>query len=309
MAPIEFDTAQAPEPGGVGSSGRFVNDRDRWAWIAVGVCISLLVAIVIGGRDSGGKDEPVVATPPNSVVVSIYGRGAAVTVRISALAVAPRADHTLFTMTGSGGAPDRRYDLEVGRCPSTAPMFSVGTRARMNGTLAGTLETPGFSRDAVLWMTVVDQNGEGQGGAEGRLGDRLFSPIAPGGEPCQGGAGRTSVTTLDRPVHFTDRRATVRPPTDIGVDVVSPADVISKIRPLGVAAPELILGRYDDAQTGLTLDPAWIVIDRGVVTSDLEADGVTQAFHSTNLVRVVNAVTGRVVFTFPAPGEPVIMSQ
>lgn len=123
------------------------------------------------------------------------------------------------------------------------------------------------------------------------------------------GAGRTAVTTLERPAHFTDRRATLSPPTDIGVDVVSPAEVIATIGPLGVEAPELILGHYDDAETGLTLDPAWIVIDRGVITSDLQADGVTRVFHPTNLVRVVNAVTGRVVFTFPAPGEPVMMSE
>jgi hypothetical protein len=120
--------------------------------------------------------------------------------------------------------------------------------------------------------------------------------------------GRTSGTTLDRPVHFTDRRATLSPPTDIGVDPLSPAKVLSAIDAMGIGMPELILGRYEDEETGLTLDPAWIVIDRGVVTSELESDGVTHTFHSTNVVRVVNAVTGRVVFTFPAPSEPVIMA-
>ena len=98
------------------------------------------------------------------------------------------------------------------------------------------------------------------------------------------------------------------PPTDIGVDPLPPAKVLSAIEAIGIGAPELILGRYEDEETGLTLDPAWIVIDRGVVTSELESDGVTHTFHSTNVVRVVNAVTGRVVFTFPAPSEPVIMA-
>jgi hypothetical protein len=131
--------------------------------------------------------------------------------------------------------------------------------------------------------------------------------------PAVGGAqaepvGRTSDTTIDRPVHFTARRAMLSPPTDIGVDPLPPAEVRSSIELLGTGAPELLLGRYEDDETGLTLDPAWIVIDRGVVTSALESDGVTHTFHSTNIVRVVNAVTGRVVFTFPAPGEPVIMT-
>ncbi len=215
-----------------------------------------------------------------------------------------------------GGVPDRRYDLQVGQCPSTTALFAVGLEAQINGTFSGSLDTPGFGPESLLWMRVVDENGMDEGGAEVRLGGRAFWPIVGGGQPCQGGAGRIAggagriaVTTLERPAHFTDRRATLSPPTDIGVDVVSPAEVIATIEPLGAGAHELILGHYDDAEIGLTLDPAWIIIDRGVVTSDLDADGVTHAFHSTNVVRVVNAVTGRLVFTFTAPGEPVMMSQ
>ncbi len=95
------------------------------------------------------------------------------------------------------------------------------------------------------------------------------------------------VTSITAPHSFVGRRARVSPGTDIGVEVVPAADVIARIGPLGPLVPELILGRYEDAETGLILDPAWVVIDRGV--------------QKTNVVRVVNAVTGRVAFTFSAP--------
>lgn len=99
-------------------------------------------------------------------------------------------------------------------------------------------------------------------------------------------------------MQFTARRATVSPPTDIGVAPITPTALLRRVDVEGVSGPELILGRYVDDEIGLTLDPAWIVIDREVRTAD----------EAITVVRVVNAVTGRVAFTFEAPDDPVIIS-
>ena len=302
---IELDSVGAPEPGGVGASGRVVSGGGRWGWLAVALCVALLAAIVLGLEGHPPADgapptsttmPPAVATGRELAVASITGGSVAVTVRIT-----DRPGHTTFQMEGSGGAPEREYWLELGTCPSAHSEAGVGATSGLDGQFGATIDMPQFRRDEMIWMRVRDGDGANAGSVQGRLADTAFVPIAIGERPC----GAPGVTEVDVPVQFATRPATLSPPSSIGVEVLPPSDVIESVHPLGPSVPELSLGRYDDVESGITVDPAWVVVDRGVVTSEVGPDGSTVAFHSSNVVRVVNAITGRVSFTFSTPLGPV----
>ncbi len=289
------------------SSGRLVSQGGRWGWLAVALCVALLAAIVLGlqSHPPAGDAAPATASVPASVptgrevaVAWISGGGVAATVRVS-----DRPGHTTFEVEGTGGVPARSYALELGTCPAVDSEAGVVSTAGLGGQFSASVDLPHVAGDETIWMRLLGGNGTDAGAVQGRLADNAFIAVSAGEQPCATGA--ADVTAGDLPVQFATRRATLSPPTSIGVDLLSASDVIDVVHALGPAPPEVTLGRYDDSESGLTVDPAWIVVDRGVVTSDVGPDGAAIAFHSSNVVRVVNAITGRVAFTFSAPLGPV----
>ena len=268
----------------------------------------LLLVIVSGLGDHGPKsdqsDQAVIPTPtfvPSPVVTPptgplslafIYGRIAA---RVRMTEAIPSTQTVNFALEGAGGAPDRWYYLQVGVCPEQAPSVGAGAPARIDGTFDAEVLAQ-VPAGAPVWLRVVDNGGREFGTAYGRLFQTDFRlMVASGADVCQEGtvapeASNVSVRGLEADEQFADYRATLTP-TAVGepgqIPVLTSADMLQRVAPVGTGTVELVLGRYTDDETGVVVDPAWVVLDRG----------------DAHTVWVYDAVTGDFEFTFSgAPG-------
>jgi hypothetical protein len=293
-----------------------------WGVVAVVAAGLLCLALVSGFGGHGPKsDQPdqaaVIPTPtfvPSPVVSEpagplslafIYGRIAA-TVRMTE---ATPLTHTVnFAIAGSGGAPDRWYYLQVGVCPEQVPSVGVGAAARIDGTFEADVLAE-VRAGAPVWLRVVDNGGRDFGTAYGRLFQTDFRlMVASGPDVCEEGtlapeAGNVSVRGLEAAEQFADRRATLTP-TPVGgpgqIPVLTSTEMLQRVAPVGTGTVELVLGRYSDAETGVVVDPAWVVVDRGEAHTVWVYDAVTGDFRFT-----FSGAPGALTFCPIAPGaEP-----
>jgi hypothetical protein len=279
-----------------------------WGVVAIVGAGLLLLVIVSGlgghGPESNQSDQAVIPTPafvPSPVVTQppgplslafIYGRIAA---RVRMTEAIPSTQTVNFALEGAGGAPDRWYYLQVGVCPEQAPSVGAGAPARIDGTFDAEVLAQ-VPHGAPVWLRVVDNGGREFGTAYGRLFQTDFRlMVESGANVCQDGtlapqASNVSVRGLEAVEQFAGHRATLTPTpfAEPGqIPVLTSADMLQRVAPVGTGTVELVLGRYTDAETGLVVDPAWVVIDRG----------------EAHTVWVYDAVTGDFEFTFSgAPG-------
>ena len=175
----------------------------------------------------------------------------------------------------------------------------IGRRRRTCRGIDGTFDAEVLAQvpaGAPVWLRVVDNGGREFGTAYGRLFQTDFRlMVASGADVCQEGAvvpeaSNVSVRGLEAAEQFADHRATLTP-TAVGepgqIPVLTSADMLQRVAPVGTGTVELVLGRYSDDETGVVVDPAWVVLDRG----------------DAHTVWVYDAVTGDFEFTFSgAPG-------
>ncbi len=297
--------------------------RGSIPWGVVGIIGAglLLLAVVSDFGGHGPKSDqpdqaviptptfvpsPVVTQPPGPLSLAfIYGRIAA-TVRMSE--VEPSAQTVRFAIAGSGGAPDRWYYLQVGVCPEVAPSVGVGAAAGLDGT---------FETDVVakvpagspVWLRVVDSGGREVGTAYGRLFQTEFSLMAKSGaDVCQGGivaphGSNVSVRGLDAAEQFADHRATLTPTPVVAEPghqpVLTSVDMLQRVTPSGTGTVELVLGRYADAETGVVVDPAWVIVDRDEAHTVSVYDAVTGDFELT-----FSGAAGEATCAIAAGAEP-----
>jgi hypothetical protein len=219
--------------------------------------------------------------------------------------VDPVAHEVRFAIDGAGGAPDRWYYLQIGVCPD-GPSVGVGTPAGIDGTFDAEVDAH-LLAGAPVWLRVSDNGGRNFGTAYGRLFQTEFMLMAASGaDVCQEGtvapqASNISVRGLDAPEQFADRRATLTP-TAVAepghLPVLTSAEMLQRVAPVGTGTVELVLGRYADTETGVVVDPAWVVVDRGEAHTVWVFDALTGDFKLT-----FSASTGTVTCGI-APGDP-----
>jgi len=225
-----------------------------WGVLAI-VAAGLLILVVVSGLGSHGSKSdqsqqavmptptfvpsPAVTQPPEQLSLAyIYGRIGA-TVRMTE--VDPVAHKVRFSIAGTGGAPDRWYYLQVGVCPGRTSI-GVGTPAGLDGRFDAEVDAH-LLAGAPVWLRVVDNGGRNFGTAYGRLFQTEFMLMAAsGGDVCQDGAvapqaSNVSVRGLDAVVH----------PGHL--PVLTSAEMLQRVAPVGTGTVEVVLGRYSDGET------------------------------------------------------------
>ena len=246
-----------------------------WGVVAI-VAAGLLFLLVVSGLGGHGpksdqSDQAGMPTPtfvPSPVVTQpagplslayIYGRIAA-TVRMTE--VESSTHKVRFEINGAGGAPDRWYYLQIGECPDRAASVGVGTPAGIDGTFDAEIDAH-LLAGAPVWLRVVDNGGREFGTAYGRLFQTDFRlMVASGANVCQEGtvapeASNVSVRGLEAAEQFADHRATLTP-TAVAepghLPVLTSAEILQRVAPVGTGTVELVLGRYTDGETGVVVD-------------------------------------------------------
>ncbi len=295
-----------------------------WSVIAVVAAGLLCLAIVSGmGTHAPKSDQseaekipaptfipsPQVTAPPVTQprgplsLAFIYGRIAA-TVRMTE--EIPSTHTVNFAIAGSGGAPDRWYYLQVGVCPERTPSVGAGAPARIDGSFETNVLAQ-VPAGAPVWLRVIDNGGREFGTAYGRLFQTDFRlMVASGADVCEERtlapeASNVSVRGLDAAEQFAGHRATLTPTAVVSEPghqpVLTSADMLQRVAPVGTGTVELVLGRYSDAETGVVVDPAWVVVDRGEARTVWVYDAVTGDFRFT-----FSGAPGALTFCPIAPG-------
>lgn len=311
LPPIDVETGEA-ESSGLGGTSVDLGPK-IWGLIASGCALALVVTLLLGA--GGGHGRPAATSPPSTAAraipaldeqtmrsISFDGGGFAMTMSMG-------EDTGVRNVAGldfeGAGLSSHSYFFEVGACPNTSTIASVKATTNPRGEFGAALEVR-LRSNPLLWMRVVDDAGVEFAAARGRLYGPELEFVEPSANLCS--ATPLSQNAVDQPEQLVARRAVLGPP-HLFVSVISGADVTQHIEPLASGTREVVLARFEDGETGLVFDPAWVVIDRAPITTVLGTFGTVATSTAVNVVRVFDAQTGDLELTFSGAPGPITCAE